>query len=146
MTVREASPADIPEIAAIERASFSDPWTSDGFKAEFDDPMSIFLTAHNENGSVKGYIVGSCDGYSAYISNIAVSPDARRTGTGKLLLHSFKNALPETAESISLEVRVSNLAAIELYKKFGFKAAGIRKNFYTHPAENAAVMIMNIGR
>lgn len=146
MTVREASPADIPEIITIERASFSDPWTADGFIAEFDDPMSIFLAAHNDSGRVTGYIVGSCDGYSAYISNIAVSHEARRTGTGTQLLEEFKNALPETAESITLDVRVSNLPAIELYTKFGFKAAGIRKSFYTHPAENAAVMIMNIGR
>ena len=146
MTVSKAVLADIPEIMTIERESFSDPWTAEGFISEIDAPMSIFLAAHDQSGRVTGYIVGSCDGYLAYISNIAVAHTARRTGTGTLLLEAFKTVLPETAESITLDVRVSNLPAIELYKKFGFKAAGIRKSFYTHPAENAEVMIMNIGR
>lgn len=146
MRISRAEMADIPMMTEIEKQSFSDPWTAEGFAAEFDNAFGIFLAAHDDDGSIAGYIVGDCDGFSAYISNVAVSSAFRRKGVGTQLLDALRAELPETAENISLEVRESNAAAVGMYEKYGFKAAGIRKNFYSSPAENAVVMIFDIER
>ena len=76
-----------------------------------------------------------------YITNIGVMPDYRRRGIGaklvsKLIDYSVRNSL----SFLSLEVRVSNIAAIKLYDSFGFKEVGKRKNFYSNPKEDALIM------
>ena len=75
-----------------------------------------------------------------YVTNIAVLPEFRRKGIGRALLQYVINDCENQLEFISLEVRVSNDAAISLYKKFGFAEVGRRKRFYTHPDEDALIM------
>ena len=144
--IDKAVPDDIPEIAAIEADSFSDPWMEKLLLSELFRTMGIFLAAKDKSGKILGYIMGSEDGDTAFIDNIAVAKSARREGVGTALMAYFLLGLPEAVESVSLEVRESNIPAQGLYSKFGFKEAGIRKNLYSSPRENGIVMIMDLER
>ncbi len=135
-----AKPCHIGEIADMEGAAFTDPWSARSLESALDDEMNLFLADVSE-GKVRGYIIGSCDGFSGYIERIAVGNEFRRLGTGTLLLRAFSDALPDTAESISLEVRASNAPAIGLYGSFGFERAGVRRGMYSAPKEDGIVMI-----
>lgn len=135
-----AKPCHMAEIAAMEDAAFSDPWSEKSLESALSDELNIFL-ADVSGDTVRGYIIGSCDGFSGYIERIAVGNEFRRCGVGTLLLNAFRDALPETAESISLEVRASNAPAIGLYGSFGFERAGVRRGMYSAPKEDGIVMI-----
>ena len=77
---------------------------------------------------------------SADIMNVAVLPDYRRTGLGERLIHSLCAQLSQRgAQSVLLEVRVSNTPAIKLYEKLGFTVVGRRPNYYFHPKEDALI-------
>lgn len=136
-----AKPCHMAEIAAMEEAAFPDPWSEKSLESALSDELNIFL-ADVSDGKVRGYIIGSCDGFSGYIERIAVGNEYRRCGVGTLLLNAFRDALPETAESISLEVRASNAPAIGLYGSFGFERAGVRRGMYASPKEDGIVMIL----
>lgn len=142
--VRQAEQRDIPEIAAIERESFSDPWTENALTSYLSEALGIFLAAEDENGRIVGYITGSQDGEAAFVDNIAAAQSARRQGVGTALLNAFAKAMPDGVGSIALEVRASNAAAQGLYSRFGFKRAGIRKDLYSDPREDGFVMICHI--
>lgn len=135
-----AKPCHIGKIADMEEAAFTDPWSARSLESALDDEMNLFLADVSE-GKVRGYIIGNCDGFSGYIERIAVGNEFRRLGIGTLLLRAFSDALPETAESISLEVRASNAPAIGFYGSFGFERAGVRRGMYSAPKEDGIVMI-----
>lgn len=141
--VKPAVLDDIDKIYDTELVSFTDPWTREGLANALKEHFGIFLAAF-DGDDFAGYIIGSYDGYSGYIEKTAVSPDHRRQGIGIMLLDSFEKALDNNADNISLEVRCSNEAAILLYEKAGFMRAGVRKNFYSFPKEDAFVMIKDI--
>ncbi|MBR4049762.1 MAG: ribosomal protein S18-alanine N-acetyltransferase [Clostridia bacterium] len=130
----------ISEIAEIERLCFSLPWSENALKDELTNENAHFLTALTFS-RVSGYIgiIEICG--EADITNIAVHPDFRRFGIGKRLLDTAENeAVQRNCESITLEVRESNEAAISLYSGNGYYPIGIRKNFYEKPTENAVLM------
>ena len=130
----------IADIAEIERLCFSMPWSENALKDELTNENAHFLTALTF-GRVSGYIgvIEICG--EADITNVAVHPDFRRLGIGKKLLDTAeKEALSRNCESITLEVRESNEAAISLYSGNGYETVGIRKNFYEKPTENAVLM------
>lgn len=140
-TVIEPMKAEhIPEIAEIERLCFSLPWSENALRDELDNVNAHFLTALTF-GRVSGYIgvIEICG--EADITNVAVHPDFRRMGIGKMLLDTAeKQATERKCESITLEVRESNEPAISLYSGNGYSPIGIRKNFYEKPTENAVLM------
>ena len=142
-TIDKALPEDMDGVFETEKSAFPDPWSKDGLTAALSDRLGIFLAAHDADGGICGYIIGNCDGFSGYIEKIAAAEHCRRAGIGHALLTAFDKSLPDTAESISLEVRLSNKAALALYRGYGFEQAGIRKGFYSSPREDAAVMIYN---
>lgn len=131
---------DLDDVMEIERAVFSVPWTETGFFSFMIREGTVFLVAVEE-GRICGYcgFVSAAD--EADITNVAVDPACRRRGTGGKLIGAL---LAEASElgirQMFLEVRQSNTAAIGLYRKFGFCDAGIRKNYYEEPAEDALVM------
>lgn len=137
-----ADRSHIPAVSAIERQCFPDPWTEEGLLSELSQEGRIFLAALDPSGNAAGYIIGSDCGDFGGIDKIAVSPEYRRSGIGTALIKAFSEAASECG-CLSLEVRESNSAAIALYTAFGFTKAGVRKGFYSHPAENAVVMIYN---
>lgn len=135
----------IAEIAEIEKLSFSVPWSENSLRSELTNETAHFLSAVSD-GKIIGYIgVHEICG-EAYITNVAVLPDYRRLGIGEMLIDAATNgAVERNCEFISLEVRISNIPAIELYKKQGYNIVGQRKNFYSNPTEDAYIMTKNLG-
>lgn len=129
----------IKAIAELEKICFSAPWSEDFILEEFKSGMKFFVAV--ENGRVLGYIGISCILDEGYIANIAVYPNERKKGVGTALLERvFSLARDEGLSFVTLEVRVSNSAAISLYKKLGFNKEGVRPNFYRGPDEDALIL------
>ena len=128
----------IDGIVKIENACFSAPWTRENIAGELANENARFLAA--ECGETIGYIGVHEIAGEAYISNIAVLSAYRGKGAGEALLtRASDDARERGCAFITLEVRGSNTAAIALYEKCGFEKAGVRKNFYSNPAEDAII-------
>ena len=133
-------------LVQLERLCFSQPWSRRGLAAELANPSAYFLVAERE-GSVVGYAGMHCVLDECYIANVAVHPDFRRRGIGQMLLRGlFDFAARRESAFLSLEVRPSNAAAIALYEREGFRRAGLRRNFYTDPAEDGLIMTKYLER
>ena len=130
----------IEAIAEIEKECFSYPWSEDALKSELSNEGACFLTAI-KNNEVAGYMGMHIVLDECYIANVAVRQAFRRQDIAESLLYTAeKTAQEKNCSFISLEVRVSNTPAISLYKKRGYISQGERKNFYSHPTENALIM------
>ena len=137
---RPATPADLDAVAAIERASFSDPWSRKAFAGLLDNPAVLFTTAHT-SGELVGYVVAWFAADESEIANIAVAPAARGQKIGALLLDAaLAEAARRGAATTYLEVRESNVAARALYASRGFTELGRRRRYYRHPTEDALVL------
>jgi ribosomal-protein-alanine N-acetyltransferase len=145
MEVRLASTADLPAIVAIERESFSDPWTPSSFESLLGRDHVLFLVTLRAQQVVAFAIAYSVEG-SAEIANIAVSRAARAQGVGTALLQRLLEVLAkEGVVEVWLEVRASNTTARTLYERHGFSAVGQRRNYYVRPVEDAVVMQRTLG-
>jgi ribosomal-protein-alanine N-acetyltransferase len=128
----------IAEIAQLEIVCFSSPWSEKSLSDELENENSHFLVAVSD--VVLGYIGVQEICGEAYITNIAVFGEYRKSGVGRSLLKSAcDGAKSRGCEFITLEVRESNAPAISLYESEGFERVGIRKNFYSSPIENAVL-------
>ena len=140
--IRGMQASDLPEVTRIEHASFTTPWDINAFKYELRHKDSILKVAVFNN-RVIGYACIRTMLDITHILNLAVLPEFRRMGIGSMLLrealHELLRMKPET-DLITLEVRESNIAAIRLYEKFGFKVLGIRRGYYQKPQEDAVIM------
>lgn len=135
---------NIKELTSIEKLCFSTPWSSHGLTAELNNPHSHFIVALKEDTAI-GYVGMHYYEDTSSITNIAVHPNHRNQGiASNLLTNLFTFAKENNIKEISLEVRVSNTKAINLYKNHGFKEAATRKNLYTHPTEDGIVMIKTL--
>lgn len=135
---------DIVAVERLEKLCFSSPWSKNEIRATFLREDSIYCVAEKE-GAVIAYAAFFFVLDEANIINIAVDPEFRNQGVGKKLMEfTLIQAAKQGVEKIILEVRQSNNAAIALYQGFGFKAEGLRKNFYEKPTENGIVMISTI--
>jgi len=127
-----------PGIYALELESFSDPWSLDAILYEIEN--SVCLVAIKEN-TVLGHVTMRHILDEGHINNIAVKKDARQNGIGTKLLEALiTEAKKNGITAITLEVRISNTPALSLYKKHSFEIHGYRKNYYSHPTEDAAIM------
>lgn len=136
--ITPASLNDTKAISDIEKSSFSTPWSENAIR-ESMDAGTAFYVARFKN-KIVGYMGLSKIAGEGYVTNIAVLPEYRRLGIGKKILHYVIDNSKAELEFISLEVRVSNNAAISLYEKFDFQRVGLRKRFYTDPTEDAIIM------
>ena len=145
----------LPEIAALETVCFSEPWSESALELFLKEGAVAFAAV--ENGTLLGYIgmllapgEGQILNLAVFpaareILNLAVFPAARGRGVAKgLVARLIAEAQARGLESLSLEVRVSNLPAIRLYESAGFQTAGVRKGFYRRPAEDGLVMIKSL--
>ncbi len=133
----------LPAIAALETVCFPEPWSADALNLFLKEEAVAFAAL--ENGDLLGYIGMLLAPGEGQILNLAVFPKARRRGVAKgLVARLIAEAAARGLGSLSLEVRVSNAPAIRLYESFGFGVAGLRKNFYRHPAEDALVMVKSL--
>jgi ribosomal-protein-alanine N-acetyltransferase len=129
----------IDDIMAIERASFRTPWSRESFLQEISNKDLSAYFAAASGGTIVGYAGMTVMAGEGHIMNIAVHPEYRRKGIGQLLLerlvrHAWEKGIP----ALTLEVGVTNVAAIELYKKNGFHIYGLRKRYYGN--EDAYIM------
>lgn len=139
MEIRRAQENDIPGIAALERECFSDPWSEKSLK---ETPGTMMLVA-TDNECITGYIITRCVAGEAELFRICVKGEARRKGTGQMLLESgIEAAKAEGAKRLFLEVRSKNAPARGLYIKAGFKETGLRRDYYTDPQDDAVIMMM----
>ena len=136
MHIKIATKENISDIAKIEQACFSAPWSEDSIAESLDNPASHFLIAYYGD-EVAGYMGLQIFSGEGYVTNVAVLPKFRGKGIAKALIsEQMKNDM----EFITLEVRESNVPAINLYTKMGFENMGIRPKFYSNPTENAIIM------
>lgn len=139
--IRDASSDDAEAIQRIDCACFSEAGSVETLKAQLSDgAMKVKLC------EVDGAAVSYCSALSVLdeiqIINVATLPEYTSKGYAcGVLLEVLKDAYAHGAVSASLEVRVSNAAAIHIYEKVGFKACGIRRGFYRKPSEDALVMV-----
>ena len=118
------------DLALLEKQCFSVPWSEDALRAALTKDNSRFFVAITKD-EVSGYIGANNVLGEVYIDNIAVFYNYRGFGIGTALLkHLINVSKDENCDLITLEVRVSNTPARNLYEKLGFKGEGIRKNFY----------------
>ncbi len=125
----------------IENLCFPHPWSLDSFRMEVTENQCARYFVARLNKRVIGYGGMWLIVDEAHITNIAVHPDYRGMGVGeKILLALMEKAYSLNIESMTLEVRKSNYIAINLYKKLGFKEAGLRRKYYPDNGEDAIIM------
>lgn len=132
----------IKEIAQIERSCFSAPWSKGALEEELYNPQASFIVAQRADGAVLGYAGLHVAADEGYIDNIAVREDYRRQGIADDLLSVFVRFGRANLAFLTLEVRPSNEAAIQLYYKHGFTQVGRRKDYYQQPKEDAIIMTL----
>ena len=140
--IRDMQLSDISDVLAIERISFTTPLDIRSFEYELGYKDTILKVAVLNN-QIIGYVCVRTILDVTHILNLAVLPEFRRRGIGSMLLRDALNELKRLKPDINLitlEVRESNTAAIELYEKFGFKVMGKRISYYDKPHENAIIM------
>ncbi|HVP90117.1 MAG TPA: ribosomal protein S18-alanine N-acetyltransferase [Terriglobales bacterium] len=141
--IRRMREADLGEVRSIETLSFSNPWSEDTFRGEIQNsPVSFPMVVVEKPGDrVIGYIIFWHIREDVQVNNIAVHPDFRGRGIAEALMrHVIDKVRANGATFMTLEVRVSNAPAVTLYRKLGFEVLGTRKNYYTHPDEDAYMM------
>lgn len=143
LEISEMLPEDAAAVAALEREIFAMPWSENGFLSSLQSPDTLYLTVR-EGGRIVGYcgLLQSFD--EADITNVAVSPQIRGRGVGyRMLKELMERGQKRGIRRFTLEVRMSNDPAIQLYRKLGFESVGVRKNFYEKPREDAVIMWTN---
>ena len=137
-------PGDLDEIVAIENTSFPSPWPRRIFEREIQAKNS-YKRVIRFSGSVVGYIITWTIYDEVHILNIAVHQDFRKIGLGEMLLRDCLNFSQNQELKLAiLEVRVSNIGAIKLYEKIGFKTLRTRKKYYSDTGEDAYVMMYEL--
>lgn len=138
--IQPMSAEHVVGVAMIERLCFSLPWTEACIEKELVNPLSFWLVAvHHE--AVVGYIGSQSVLGEADVMNLAVDPEYRRKGIAAALLKRLQKELEErSVYSLTLEVRASNEAAIDLYHKHGYIQVGRRPNYYHRPKEDALIL------
>lgn len=140
VVIRKMSESDISQVAELERACFSVPWSEQAFEEALSRTYAFYFVAKQDD-----VVVGYCGAYGMVdegdINQVAVRKDFRRQGiAGLLVSHLIKELAQKGFRSVTLEVRMSNEAAIGLYESLGFKKEGVRKDFYDKPKEDAIIM------
>jgi ribosomal-protein-alanine N-acetyltransferase len=140
--VRKMQVEDIPGVLDIERQSFKMPWTSQMFLSEIvagEDSRPLVASAGSQ---LVAYAILWVVGPRLHLANIAVAEHCRRQGLGSVLVRrAFVEARERRCRRVSLETRASNHAAIDLFRKLGFRTLAISHGYYTDNGEDALVMV-----
>jgi len=147
VAIRRMTREDLDEVQRIEACSFPTPWSRALFEEEIDRPFSdAIVAARREDGAVVGYAVCWTVAGESHLLNIAVHPDHRGRGVGRVLLREcIRRGARAGGRRIYLEVRPANRPALRLYFGFGFRPVGIRKGYYTDTGEDALVLAREMG-
>jgi len=135
-------PEDLDEVLAIERASFSMPWSRGAFLYEMQqNRVARCWVGRDTTARVAGYLCLWEVADEIHITNVAVRPDLRRQGIARSLLRTvLDDARGRKFKMVVLEVRPSNQHAVSLYESFGFRVVGRRRGYYYDTGEDALVM------
>jgi ribosomal-protein-alanine N-acetyltransferase len=133
---------DLNAIEEIERASYPTPWSRSMFAGELAKPSSICLGAiDGEDNRLIGYLIISRYVDAWHVMNLAIADSHRRRGIAtRMMERLFEVTAGDGRRGYTLEVRVSNEAAIKLYESLGFRARGVRRGYYTDNREDALIM------
>jgi [ribosomal protein S18]-alanine N-acetyltransferase len=143
LAVRTLGFSDLPQVIAIERRSFPNPWSLAMFVLELSKPSGICLAAVDD-GRIVGFVICARYDEAFHVMDIAVDPDHRRAGVASALLDGVIARAGEDA-NYTLEVRVSNAGAIALYERYGFHGVGTRPRYYADNGEDAIIMWRALG-
>ena len=136
----EMQPRHVPQVAALEKICFADPWSEKSVASELENPLSYWLVAMDGEKLV-GYVGSQTVLGETDMMNVAVSPDYRRQGIAEGLILALIAALKaRESHCLTLEVRDSNASARALYEKLGFSEIGRRKNYYRNHKEDALIL------
>ena len=140
--LRRLEMRDLNAIERIERASYPTPWSRSMFASELAKPSSICLGAFDlETLELVGYLVISRYVDAWHVMNVAVASDHRRRGIATTMMERlFEVTAGRGRRGYTLEVRVSNVGAVALYERLGFKPRGVRRGYYTDNREDALIM------
>jgi tRNA threonylcarbamoyl adenosine modification protein YeaZ/ribosomal-protein-alanine acetyltransferase len=131
---------DIAEAAEIERQIFTDPWPASFFAGELGTAQ-VHARIADRGGRLAGYSLAWLGPGEGHLGNLAVVAGERRRGVaGALLEDLLREARARGVERVTLEVRVSNFAAQGLYRRHGFRLAGLRRRYYRDTGEDALIM------
>ena len=140
LVIEEMKSDDIDGVFEVEKNCFEDYWSKDSFKKELSNNLAKYLVA-KVDGKVVGYVGIWFVVDEGHITNVAVHKYYRGQKIGDRLIDKLVQVCRENKiVSMTLEVRVSNIVAQNLYKKYGFKMAGIRKEYYSNNKEDAIIM------
>ncbi len=133
---------DVNRVYEIESLSYGNHhWSKDSFYTEINNKIAKYYTARIPTGEIVGYMGTWHIVDEAHITTIAVHPDFLRQHIGEcLIVKSLEDCYNKFIKYITLEVRVSNIPAIKLYEKYGFKSLGTRKGYYQDNNEDALIM------
>ena len=141
MEIRIAIIGDAHAIYEIEQQSFSVPWSLESVLAELEGAANKLYMVICEDDHIVGYAGAWLVYDEGQITNIAILPSARGKGYGsKLTKQLIDECFSRGMHEIFLEVRISNLAALAMYRNLGFSVKGIRKDYYSEPTEDAYIM------
>lgn len=147
LVIRRAEPKDAPEIAAIEAASFDDPWTQESIEHDLQYSETVTYVVAVADHQIVGYVSVQIVEDECDIQRVAVLPEYRTMHVASILLTSLIH-FTETmgVQTHYLEVRRGNEAARRLYRKFGFLENGLRKNYYDgKDGKEDAILMTRIG-
>lgn len=134
------TPELIERMVEIERRSFTNPWSAADFRQVLGDSTAVCVGMALRETLI-GYVIGYLDGADFHLANLAVDVPYRRRGWGgRLLYTALTEARMRKCQSCSLEVRATNAAASEFYRKRGFQQVAVRLGYYRKPRENALIM------
>jgi [ribosomal protein S18]-alanine N-acetyltransferase len=156
MAVSKAQPAfqiepmrlgDLDAVVEIERLSFRSPWSGQIFLEEMArDWAHVDVVRDAARGTALAFGNYWLVADEVHILNLATHPQARRAGhASRMLAHMIDFARRELCRYVTLEVRRSNAAALRLYRRFAFRAVGVRPNYYAEDQEDAIVMLLDLG-
>jgi ribosomal-protein-alanine N-acetyltransferase len=132
---------DVPDVHAIERASFTTPWPDHAYRTELETNRLAHYLVVRVGDQVVGYAGLWLMVDEAHVTTFAIHPSWRRRRLGERLLIALLDlAIERRASEATLEVRLSNLPARRLYEKFGFRPVGIRPRYYSDDNEDALIM------
>src|SRR5947207_5663082 len=155
LEIRRMRPDDLDDVMVIERAAFRHPWSPELFRRELEHDWSTILVAVEPLTSASGKGSERIIGFLIYwlvhdevhVLNVAVGPEYRRKGVARMLMAECeKRAHQASAALMTLEVRRSNQAALDLYREFDYRAVGVRPNYYVDEGEDAIVMVKELKR
>lgn len=146
LSVEPMRAEDLDEVLAIERVSFSMPWSRGAFLYEIEQNRVARCWVMRDTGRVIGYVCLWEVADELHVTNIAVDPKRRRRGIARTLLGGVvEDARRRGLRLVVLEVRPSNREALTLYESFGFRVVGRRRGYYYDTGEDALVMEVTLG-